>query len=393
MKNIANRLIVLAAASATLTACGGEATLEEKKALLEEKRTELIAIRAEIDELETAIAKAGNKEVSDNLKRITTLTIKEGTFAHYVDVPGDVTSNQNIMVAPEISGKLIKTFVNEGDYVTKGQKIAAIDVELIKKQINELETRLSLAETLYEKQERLWKQNIGSEVQYLQAKNNVKSLKANLESLQTQMSKGYVVAPISGTIDEIFPNLGEMAAAGQPLARIVNLNYVEISADVSERYSSAVKRGDKVTVTFPMLNLSEDLKVQRVGKYINPANRTFKIQMQMNNREAQLKPNTMAMVRIQDYVKEQALVVPTNLVQNSSDGSKFLYIVESKEGKQVTQKVTITTGKSYNGNTMITSGISNGVVVVDKGYSEVINGEQVKVVADPTREQLSMNVQ
>ncbi|MEH0157693.1 efflux RND transporter periplasmic adaptor subunit [Limibacter armeniacum] len=383
MKNITNRLVLLAAVSAMFTACGGDAaSLDEKKQVLEEKREELLTLKAEIEKLETEIASETDTDTKAGLKRVTSVTVAEGTFAHYVDVPGEVTSDNNVLVAPETSGVLVKKYVKEGQFVRKGQTVATLDVEVMRKQLNEVETSLDLARTLYEKQERLWKQNIGSEVQYLQAKNNVSSLEAKEASLKSQIRKGVVTAPISGTVDEFFANAGEMAAAGQPLTRIVNLGTVEINAEVSEVYSGTIKKGDKVLVTFPMLNLEKELTVDMVGQYINDVNRTFKIRMRMDNSKDNLKPNTMAMVRIKDFEKAESISVPTHLVQNTPNGKQFMYVIKSANGKDVVEKVEVETGKSYNGMTLVTKGLNKGSILVDKGYSEVINGEEVYIVAD-----------
>lgn len=385
MKNITNRLILIAATTLALSACGEDAnTIEAKKKQLEKHKEELVTLKSQIEKLENELAKETSVDEKANLRRVTTLKVLKSAFAHFVEVPGDVSSDQNVMVAPEMSGVVVKTYVEEGDYVTRGQKIAALDVEVIKKQIEEVKTGLSLAQTLYEKQERIWKQNIGSEVQYLQAKNNVESLTKKLESLNTQLSKGVVVAPISGTIDEIFPNKGEMAPVGQPLARIMNLNIVDISAEVSEAYSRSLEKGDTVLVKFPMLEMEKELIIDNIGQYINPKNRTFKILMKMDNRKEHLKPNTMAMVKIKDYATTDVISVPTNLVQHSTDGTTFMYVVEPKGGKDIVKKVSVKTGRSYAGYTMIESGLNDGVTIVNKGYSEVINGEEVNVVKDNT---------
>ncbi|AZQ63479.1 efflux RND transporter periplasmic adaptor subunit [Flammeovirga pectinis] len=354
----------------------------EEKETVEQKQAKVIDYKQKITVLEKEISvmNAGKEEVIQ-LKPVTIYDATPITFNHFVDVPGDVTSNRNVVVAPETTGRLLKRYVAEGAYVKRGQYLAKLDVELVQKQIDELNTSLELANVLFEKQDKLWKQGIGSEVQYLQAKNNKESLEAKLASLKEQENKGYVIAPISGKIDEIFMKEGEMAPAGQPYARIVDLSRIEIVAEVSEAYSRVVKKGDKVLVRFPMLDIERNMHVDVVGQTINQVNRTFKIRMRIAERGLNIKPNTMAVVRINDFSEKNAVAIPSNLVQKNTKGETFTYVLAVKDGKQnVVTKVPVTTGKSYQGKTLITQGIEANARVIDKGYSEVINGEQVRIV-------------
>ncbi|MBD0402438.1 efflux RND transporter periplasmic adaptor subunit [Flammeovirga sp. EKP202] len=379
------KLITLLSVASVVSACGDgedENSVEAKKAQLIEYQQQLVKLESDIHTLEAEIKELGGPKAEVNtLKPVTVFDVNAATFNHYVDVPGDVTSNKNVVVAPETTGRILKRYVREGAFVKRGQYLAKLDVELVQKQIDEVKTSLELAEVLYEKQDQLWKQGIGSEVQYLQAKNNKESLEAKLESLKEQENKGYIIAPISGKVDEVFMKEGEMGPAGQPYARLVDISNIEVVADVSEAYSRVVKRGDKVKVKFPMLEIERDMKVDVVGQTINQLNRTFKIRMRISEKGLDIKPNTMAVVTINDFSQEGAVAIPSNLVQKNTNGETFTYILENKEGKQnVVRKVDIETGKSYKGNTMITSGIKAGMRVINKGYSEVINGEQVRVV-------------
>ncbi|WP_281615353.1 efflux RND transporter periplasmic adaptor subunit [Flammeovirga sp. SubArs3] len=375
------KFIALLSAASILSSCGGD-DLESKKQELKDYQTELADLEIKIDNLEKEIETIeGPKEVKVSLKPVTIFDVQEMTFSHFVDVPGDVISNRNVVVAPETTGRLVKRYVEEGNYVKRGQRIAKLDVEILQKQIEEVETSLELANIMYEKQSSLWEQNIGSEVQYLQAKNNKESLEAKLASLKEQEGKGYILAPIAGKIDEIYMKEGEMAPAGQPYARVVDLNNIEVVAEVSEKYSRDVKKGDHVSVKFPMLDIEKDMKVSMVGQTINQVNRTFKIRMKVTERGLNLKPNTMAVVTINDYSKDHAVAIPSNLVQKNTKGETFTYIL-AKDGakKDVVKKITVQTGKSYKGKTMITTGIEPGMRVIDKGYSEVVVGEEVRVV-------------
>ncbi|PWJ34214.1 efflux RND transporter periplasmic adaptor subunit [Sediminitomix flava] len=373
--------IAVAAMAFLLAACADDSkSLEEKQALLEQYKSEHAVLSSKIELLEKEIAAGGNIVTVSNLKRVTGFQTELSQFEHFVEVPANITSDKNVTVSPEMNGRLTRILVKEGQYVKRGQRLGQLDTEVLNKQIEEIKTNLDLATTLYEKQDRLWKQGVGSEVQYLQVKNQKETLEAGLASLEEQKGKGYVLAPISGTVDDIFANEGELAAPGQPFARIVNLNKVEVVAEVSEVYSKQVKKGDEVTVRIPLMNDEYKRPILSVGKFINPQNRTFRIQVELDNREAELKPNTMAVVRIRDYQKEDVVVLPSYLVQHSADGTEFVYVLENKGGESFVKKVVVTTGKSYAGKTMIEEGLAAGMTIVDKGYSDVTNGEKVVLV-------------
>lgn len=378
------KFITLLSIASILSACAGgdDTTIEAKQAKLIEYQQKLAQLESDIHAVEAEIKDmGGDKNDASTLKPVTIYDVKAHTFNHFVDVPGDVTSNKNVVVAPETTGRIIKRYAREGAYVRRGQYLAKLDVELVQKQIDEINTSLELANVLFEKQEKLWKQGIGSEVQFLQAKNNKESLEAKLESLKEQENKGFVVAPISGKIDEIFMKEGEMGPAGQPYARIVDVSNVEVVAEVSEAYSRVVKKGDRVKVKFPMLEMERDMRIDVVGQTINQLNRTFKIRMRIAEKGLNIKPNTMAVVTINDFSQENAVAIPSNLVQKNTNGETFTYVLENKDGKKnIVRKVDIETGKSYKGHTMVTTGITSGMRVINKGYSEVINGEQVRIV-------------
>jgi len=374
-------LINICVAALLLTGCG-EQTIEEKKEQLATYKKEMADLKSKINDLEKEITAVNGEEDKKELKLVEYQQVKTVNFNHFIEVPGEVKSDKNVMVNPEISGVILKRSFEEGAFVKKGQVIAVLNAEILKSNIQEVETRLSLATSIFERQENLWKQNIGSEVQYLQAKNQKEILEKNLETLNTQLSDAFVKAPISGTLDEFFMNTGEMASPQAPIARIVNLSSVEVSADVSETYIKNVSRGDKVTVSFTAIGEEMKLPISAVGQFINPQNRTFKILMKAPNKQGYLKPNTLAMVKINDYTLEDALTVPSNLIQRSTNGEAFLYILEQKENKGFAKKVVVETGRTYDGNTVILNGIQAGAKVIYKGYSEVVDGEEVKDVTN-----------
>ncbi|MCS7018546.1 MAG: efflux RND transporter periplasmic adaptor subunit [Cytophagales bacterium] len=361
-------------------------SVEGKRKRLSELKKQAAQIKAEIAALEAEIAQISPTAAAKKLVEAEPLSVQD--FAHYVEVQGNVASEQNVMIAPEIAGVIIKRYVQVGDMVRKGQPIAEIDAESIRKNIAEIETRLELARTVYERQANLWNQKIGSEVQYLQAKNNMEALEKTLATAKTQLNKAIVKAPIDGMVEDLTQNVGEMANPAVPMGRIVNIAQVEINADVSEVYATAVKRGDEVLVSFPALGKEMSLKIHMVGQYINPTNRTFKIQMRTSNPDGILKPNSLAVVKIRDFFRKDALVLPSHLIQQSANGEQFVYVLRNKDGKQIVERVVITTGKSYAGKTLVEAGIQAGDLIITKGYNEVVNGDEVEVSNNKVAQQV-----
>lgn len=378
LKRIALLLIVFLAYGCAETE--GDLSIAEKKQQLEQYRKEFATLKTKIDKLETEIQKVENVDPKAGLKRVETLTLSPQTFEHFIEVPGNVKSKQNVMVNPEMNGIILKKYVEEGQRVRKGDVLIEIDAVLIKKGIEEIETRLALAKTLFQRQENLWKQEIGSEVQYLQAKNEKEALERSLESQKEQLAKAYVRSPIDGVVDEFFVNRGEMASPSMSIARVVNLSTIEISADVSESYIADVNKGDTVTVNFQAIGREVKLPIRYVGQFINPDNRTFRIEMKADNKTGLLRPNTLAVVKINDFTKPKAMMVPSNVIQRSTTGEKFLYTAAKDGEVDVVKKVFVEISKSYEGKTLVTSGLSENDMVIVAGYSDVIDGEKVNVV-------------
>ncbi|WP_027002037.1 efflux RND transporter periplasmic adaptor subunit [Hugenholtzia roseola] len=366
----------LAFLALSLWACSSEG--KDKQTLLAEKKKALVTLQQEIAALEREVG-AGAEEKTQTRKLVELLPLAKTEFLHFIEVQGTVESDQNINVMPEMQGVIKSVLVKEGQNVSAGQTIAILDQSLLQTQIAELETRLELANTLFEKRQNLWKQNIGSEIEYLQAKNQKESLEKNILALKTQMGKAVVTAPISGVIDAVFAKQGEIGSPMSPMVRIVNLSQVTVTAEVSEAYLADVNKGDEVTVSMPAMNVEQKEKISFVSQAINPTNRTFTIQIDINNKDGNFKPNAVTTVKINDFTQKDAVVVPTNVVQLGTDGNKFLYIAEKQGSEMLAKKVVVETGISYDGQTLIKSGLTGSEQVIVKGYNEVITGDVLRL--------------
>ena len=341
---------------------------------LKNKELKLIAkIDSLTNELKIVEGEISKLDTTKKLPIITTLPVQYDMFKHYVEIQGVIQADKNIEIRPELGGTVKQILVKEGQKVKAGQLLVQLDDTEIKNKIDELNTQLALAITTFERQERLWNQKIGSEMQYLQAKAQKESLENSLASLKTQNNKMKISAPFSGIVDEIHQKKGELAGPSIPFAQLVNINKVYVEGDVSESYLNFIKAGATADLDFPAINFQTKAKINRTSNVINPANRSFKIRINLNNANHMIKPNLISVMKIKDYEVLDAMVVPSITIKKDFEGN-YLYIAK-KEGKNlVARKVYVNVSKTYNNISMIESGLSLGDQVITEGFSQVVNG-------------------
>ncbi len=381
MKNTIYLLIIIAS---LFTACGSEnqTALDQKKAQLDSLTTAMGNIKAEIAKVKLEI-EALDTSARSNAIAVMATEISKGAFKNPFQVQGLVESDKNVLISPEVPANVTKIYVKEGQRVSKGQIIASLDGSIAGSQISELENALSLAKINYEKQDRLWKQKIGSEMQYLQAKNQYENLQKSIQTAQAQLGKYTLRSPISGTVDEIMANPGELVGgmASGPVARVVNLTDIKIKANVSEKYVGQLKTGQEVEVHFPSINLRMKEKVFAVGNVIDVNNRTFVVYVKPSKNLDKLKPNLLALVTAYDYQDTEAISIPTKLVR--SDGDKhFVYTIKTNGSKMEVEKRYIEIDKQFPSETVIKSGLNVGDLLITEGVNSVIVGDEVKLIAD-----------
>jgi RND family efflux transporter MFP subunit len=322
-------------------------------------------------------------DTSKNVPLITTFNAKVEVFNHILELQGNVTTKNLLTVTPEYSGILTSVYVKEGQKVNKGQILAKIDDGGLGQQLAQFRIQADLAKTTYERQKRLWDQNIGSEIQFLQAKSTYEGQEKAINQLQQQISKTTVRAPFTGTIDDVITEQGSVVAAGQtPLIRIVNLDDMYIETEVPERYVADVVKGKNVTVELPVLGKSIDTKIRQAGDVINQANRTFKAEIEIPNRDKSIKPNLTARLKINDYTNENALLIPQSVISENADGEQYVYVVTDKNAKGIgmAKRVIIETGKTQGDVIEVLKGIENGTEIIKEGARSVRDGQSVEVL-------------
>lgn len=319
-----------------------------------------------------------------NLPLVTTFIAKNKPFDHYIELQGNVTTKQNVLIYPEMAGTLLKVNVKNGDRVAKNQIIAVIDDGGMRNQLKQMKTQLALAKTTYERQENLWKQDIGSEIQYLQVKANYEAQSDAVKQMESQLDKFYIRAPFSGIIDDVIKEQGTVVAPGPgaEVFRIVNLSNMFIEIDVPETYVASVTKGRKVQVYFPVLGETIDSYVRETGNFINPDNRSFTVEVPVPNTGNNVKPNLTAKVRINDYSKNDAILIPQSVISENAEGEQYTYIAANVGSDNIAEasKNIITTGKTQGDFVEILSGLNNGQQVISEGARSVKDGQRVKIL-------------
>ena len=368
-----------------LISCGQD-SLDNKIHKLNQLRAEAVELNREIETLEEEISQKDPHFDSSRRQHtlISTLEVQLQPFEHKFEVRASVASRMNVLISAEASGRVEHIYIREGDQVKKGQQLITLDASVLTNSIEELKTDLDLATTIYQKRERLWKQNIGSELQYLEAKNQMEALQRRLATTQAQLKQFNLIAPFSGVVENVQAKLGEMAMFGSPMLRILSIDAMHLEADVSEKYLGRLQKGDSVNLFFSSFNQELKSTITAVGYVINPQNRTFSVEVALPKGRFPYKPNLVAILKFRDYYQTQAMVVPSELIQQDSQGD-FVYAVDTVVNELKAKKIHIIPGISYQSKTEVIQGIEAGTVLVNAGHREVTAGALVQVA---TRELL-----
>jgi RND family efflux transporter MFP subunit len=352
--------------------------LKGLKTQKEKKLKSLNALKLELNQINTAIS---DLDPSEKLALISMFEVKPENFEHYIDIQANIKTRQNVLLYPEYNGTLKRVYVAEGQKVKKGKLLAQIDDAGLKNQLEQLEIQAKLSKTTYERTQRLWDQNIGSEMQLLQTKANYESQLKSIAQLKKQLQRTQILAPFSGTIDEIVANTGANLLPGQtPVMRIVNLQQMYTEASVPERYLREVKKGTSAKVSIPMLDREYSTTIRQTGNFINPNNRSFRVETPLPNPDEMIKPNLSCKLKINDYSNPQALMIPLRIVKENALGKKYIFKLKPDGKDQVyrTQQIFVQLGKKSSDKIEVLEGLQAGDLLVDEGATIVENNQRVK---------------
>lgn len=350
--------------------------------LISQKRKEIIESQQEIYKQLKAI---NNKieELNKNSKFpiVETLVLKSEKFNHYVELQGNVKSDKLLIIYPEFSGILNKIYVSSGEKVVKGQLLATIQDGGLKEQLSQLEISYNLTKTTFERQERLWTQNIGSEIQFLQAKSMFEAQKNGVEQLKKQIEKTIIKAPFSGTIDNVIAKEGEVVYPGRSnIMLLLNMDSMYVESNVPEKYLNSIYKGKDAKLEFPLIGKYLNTSIRQAGNFINPNNRTYKIELDIPKNNLNIKPNLNTKVRVNDYTSDNAILIKEGVISIDSNNDKYVYKIERKEKKTYVSKTIIKIGENDGNHIEVLSGLSENDEIVSEGIRKLIDNSRVKII-------------
>ncbi|WP_298779594.1 efflux RND transporter periplasmic adaptor subunit [uncultured Polaribacter sp.] len=388
MKKIYSLILV----TLILFSCGDKKVQTVDEVLATNDIAQIKSKKAEIDAKQQALSsdlkkindKLDNLDENKNIPLITTFAVKEEVFTHFIELQGNVQTKQNVLVYPEMQGILESVFVKEGQKVSKGQVLAKINDGGLSQQLAQLKINAQLAKTTFERQQRLWNQKIGSEIQFLQAKATYETQNSAVNQLKSQLGKATIRAPFSGIIDDVFKEKGTVVAPGMgaEIFRIVNLSNMYIETEVPENYIGSITKNKSVEVNFPILGETVASKIRQVGNFINPSNRSFKIEIGVPNLKGKVKPNLTARLKLNDYTNENAILIPQSIISENANGEQFIYIVKNKKdnNEALAERLIIETGKTQGDFIEVTKNLATDAEIIVEGARSVNNGQVVKVI-------------
>ena len=358
---------------------------EKNLEALRAKRAEVVqqqhAINETLKEVDDAIRLVDNNE---KFSLVTAFEVVPQNFDHFLEVQGDVATKQNVVLYPEFPGLLKTLHVGVGASVRQGDLLATIDDNGLGQQLAQLKVQERLAQTTFDRQKRLWAEKIGSEMQFLQAKAQYESQTNLVAQVEAQLAKTQIRAPFSGTIDAVFAEAGTVVSAGMSgVFRLVNLDHMYLQAEVPDRYIKEVTKGKKVSIYFPVLGNEYETSVREVSRFINPDNRTFKIEIDLPNADQQIKPNLTGKVKINDYSNPEALLIPQGILSENAQGQQYVYVAKMDEERALTiaERHIVTTGKTQGDNVEILTGISSGDLIIEEGARSVKDQQAVTILS------------
>ncbi len=372
---IVSKIILVSLLPMALISCQGGSAGNDKQAELEQLLIEQADINSRIAALREEI---GSAEGRSNATLVSIQKANPATFTHYVEVQARVDGDDAVDLSPRMQGTVTRILVSEGDNVKPGQILAQIDDQIARQNLAEIESQYEFSKTVYEKRKALWEQRIGTELEYLSAKNNYQSLQKRRAAVLEQLDMTRIKSPIKGTVDNVEIKVGQAVMPGMPAIRVVNLSNLKVKGEVAESFAGTIKKDDEVILYFPDLGKEVEGKVGFASKVIDPLNRTFTVEVNLDADAGVFNPNMVAVMKISDYNNDEAFILPVDLIQSSSKG-KFIMVAESKGNQLFAKRLVVETGKSYNGKVEIVSGIAPGEKIITNGYRDLNEGAEVRV--------------
>ncbi len=384
MKNIFKFLIF----SAFLISCENFSNNSQNKKITEsvdllkqKKEEKLIQIEKLKNDIEIINSELDSSLNNENAPIVSKFDVKSSIFEHYLEFQGSVKTNKNILVYPESPGILKNIYVKKGEYVKKGKLIAELDNEILISQLEQLKIQTNLLNKIFERKKRLWDKKIGSEIEFLESKTKFLTSKEKIKELKALIKKTKLYAQFSGKIDDIITKIGSNVSPGiTPIFRLININKVYIESEIPEKHISSINEKSKVRIYVPTIDKLIDSKVSQVGNFINPANRSFKIEVKFENTDKILKPNMTVKILVNDYTNKNAILIPIKNVLENSKGDSYVFKIIKSNNLFKTKKEFITLGKVTENLVEVTSGLSDNELIIEDGLRFIKDDQIINII-------------
>lgn len=372
-----NAIVLITAIALFFASCSEEKKKEKLQAELKSKKEAFEKLRGEIQALETELNAFDSSKTASG-KTVKLLTIAPTKFTHSIDIQGHVDAEESVSVGPQMPGMIKRVNVQPGDKVAAGQILAELDADAMIQQLSALKIQRDLSKQIFDRQQNLWDQKIGTEMQYLQVKAQYEATEKQVAALQEQIDMSRIKAPMAGTVDQVGLKVGEMASPGFTTIVIVNTSKLRVKGEVAEGFVAKVKQGCDVQIILPDANNKMiDTKMTYAGRIINKLNRTFNVEVAISPNETDVVPNMVAVMKINDHTNDSAKVVPLACIQQGADGKNYVYVAVKKDGKNIAERREVNFSISYNGFAEIESGLNFNDVVVTEGYADLNPGDEI----------------
>ena len=365
-----------------LAACGAgnnKSDVAGMKTQLENLKKQQSLIREKISMLEVqlAILDTSTKR-EEKLKFVGVTEMIPKDFNHYIEIQAMVEGDEDVSVNAELPGTIKEVLVKPGDRVVAGQVLAIMDDGTLRENLASMKAQRDLAKSMYDRQKNLWDQKIGSEVQFIQARSIKESMERQYAAIKEQWNATRIKSPINGTVDMVNIKMGQTVIPGVAIGRVVNLSNLKVKGEVAESYITKVQRGNKVVLYFPDIGKEINSVIEYSGQVVNTLNRTFNVEVRLEKKDGDFRPNQVVVMKIADYTADSSFVVPIGAIQRSGDG-EFVYVAEELDGKVIAKRKQVASGMNYNGNTEIKEGLSLGDKVITIGYQNIVDGDLIRL--------------
>ncbi len=291
-----------------------------------------------------------------------------------IEATGRMESDSELSLKSEINGSVVKIMVEEGDYVTTGNVIARVDKEVFKAKEQYAEAYYKQCLADYNRYKKLADKDAVTGQNLEQTKLKLDKAESDLIKLKRDLRKTDIVAPISGTIDNIHVEIGALVGSNSMIADIIDNRTLNVELKLDEKEILNVKRGLKAMVSVSAYPDKEFVgKIKSVGVKADKTHK-YRVVLTIDNSSNYLRSGMFAEVRINVGTKS-IIKIPRKAIIGSLKNAKVFVVNEG-----VTELRKVITGNLYNMSVEIVDGLNEGEKVVTGGKINLDNGTLVSIL-------------